>query len=668
MTVSALDLLSVNTIRTLSIDGVQKANSGHPGLPLGAAPMAYVLWQRHLRHNPKNPNWPDRDRFVLSAGHGSMLLYSLLHLTGYASVSMKELESFRQWGSKTAGHPESEDTAGVEATTGPLGQGISNAVGMAMAERVLAGMYNKDGHTIVDHHTYVIVGDGDIMEGVAQEAASVAGHLKLGKLVVLYDANHVTLDGPASQSFTEDVGKRFTAYGWKVQHVPHGDDDLDALDRAITTAKKDTSAPHLIIVNTTIGYGSPKAGTSKVHGSPLGPDGVKETKKKLGWDPDKYFFIPDEALTQFRSAVQRGADLEADWQKRFDAFAKANPKLAAQWTTSMAGELPGGWDAQLPTFKTSESLATREASGKVMNAIAHKVPWLFGGDADLSESTKTRLEEVGEFIAATGSGGNIHYGVREHAMAAASNGIAYHRGLHPYAATFFTFSDYMRPSVRLACLAKLAVTFVWTHDSIGLGEDGPTHQPVEHLAALRAMPNMVILRPGDANETTEAWRYAMTHRHGPVGLVLSRQKLPTLDRTKYAAASNTLKGAYVLADAKPGKVDAIIMATGSEVAIAVKAYEKLAADGVAARLVSMPSWELFSAQDAAYRESVLPKACTARVSLEAGVTFGWRQWIGDRGIAIGVDRYGASAPAEVIYEKLGLTAEAVIAATRRLLG
>ncbi len=668
MTATPLDILSVNTIRTLSIDGVQKANSGHPGLPLGAAPMAYVVWQRHLRHNPKNPKWADRDRFVLSAGHGSMLLYSLLHLTGYESMSMDDIKAFRQWHSRTPGHPESFETPGVEATTGPLGQGIANAVGMAMAERALAAIFNKDGHTIVDHHTYCLVGDGDVMEGVAQEACSLAGHLKLGKLVVLYDANQVTLDGPASQSFTEDVGKRYEAYGWKVQHVKNGDDDIEGLDRTIASAKKDMSAPHLIIVNTTIGYGSPKAGTSKVHGSPLGPDGVKETKKALGFDPEKQFFVPDEALKNFRSALTRGNELESEWNKRFEAFAKARPDLATQWKHLMAGELPKGWDTNLPTFKAGESLATREAGGKVLNAIAKTVPWIFGGDADLSESTKTHLEEVKPFDGAHGTGGNIHFGVREHAMAAACNGIAYHGGLHPYCATFFTFSDYMRPSVRLSALSRLSVTYVWTHDSVGLGEDGPTHQPVEQLMSLRCMPNMVVIRPGDANETTEAWRYAMTHKNGPVGLVLSRQKLPTLDRTKFAPAHGAAKGAYVLADAKPGKVDAIIMATGSELVIAVKAYEKLAADGVAVRLVSMPSWEIFKAQDVSYREQVLPKACTARVSIEAGVTFGWSTWLGDRGIAIGVDRYGASAPAEVIYEKLGLTAEAVIGAVKKLLG
>lgn len=658
---SQLDTLSVNTIRTLSIDGVQKANSGHPGLPLGAAPMAYVLWQKHLRHNPKNPSWPDRDRFVLSAGHGSMLLYSLLHLTGYDSVPMEELQKFRQWHSRTPGHPESFETLGVEATTGPLGQGISNAVGMAMAERALAGQF---GDSVVDHHTYVICGDGDLMEGVAAEACSLAGHLQLGKLIVMYDANNVTLDGPLSHSFNEDVAKRFEAYGWNVQHIKDGDNDLDGVDKALTKAKADASKPHLLIINTTIGFGAPKAGTHKVHGSPLGADGVKETKKKLGWDPEKQFFVPEEALANFRTALERGAKLEKEWN---DRLGKLDAKVAAQFKSQMAGELPKDWDANLPVFKAGESLATREAGGKAINAVAKAVPWIFGGDADLSESTKTGLEGLVEFNAATGKGGNIHFGVREHAMAAAANGIAYHHGLHPYVATFFTFSDYMRPSVRLSALAKLAVTYVWTHDSIGLGEDGPTHQPVEHMAALRAIPNMVMLRPGDSNETVEAWRYAMTHKDGPVGLALSRQKLPTIDRSKFAAASGVAKGAYVLADAKPGKVDAIIMATGSELDIAMKAYEKLAADGVAVRLVSFPSWELFASQDAAYRESVFPKAVTARVSIEAGVTFGWARWVGDSGVSIGVDRFGASAPAEVIYEKLGLTPGAVVDAVKKQL-
>jgi len=664
---AGIELLSINTIRTLAIDAVQKANSGHPGLPLGAAPMAYVLWQRHLRHNPKDPHWPNRDRFVLSAGHGSMLLYALLHLTGY-DVTMDDIKSFRQWESRTPGHPEARMTAGVEATTGPLGQGTANAVGMAIAERMLAHRFNRPGHTIVDHRTYAIVSDGDLMEGISSEAASLAGHLKLGKLIYLYDCNHVSLDGPTSLSFsTEDVAARYTAYGWQVLRVNKGDTDIEAIDTAIKAAETETARPSMIVIETTIGYGSPhKQGTSKAHGSPLGVEEVALTKKALGWDPDRSFYIPDTAAAHFRLAVERGQRAQAEWQQRFDAYAKAFPDLAAEWQQGLRGELPNGWDADLPSWKPGEAEATRTAGGKALNAIAARVPWLIGGDADLSGSTDTSLKDAGSFDGQSGAGRNLHFGVREHTMGAIANGIAHHGGLRPFVATFFVFSDYMRPAVRLAALNELPVIFVWTHDSIGLGEDGPTHQPIEHLMALRAMPLLHVIRPGDAAEAAEGWRWAMTHRDGPVAFVLTRQKLPIIDRTRFAPASGVARGAYVLADADGGTPQAIIIATGSEVSVALGARELLAKDGIRARVVSMPCWETFEAQSAEYCESVLPAAVKARVSVEAGVTFGWHRWIGDAGIAIGIDRYGSSAPGEINMEKFGFTADNVARVVRSL--
>ncbi|MFI5396628.1 MAG: transketolase [Candidatus Binatia bacterium] len=663
----SLGQLSVNTIRTLAIDAVQKANSGHPGLPLGAAPMAYALWQRHLRHNPKDPFWPDRDRFVLSAGHGSMLLYALLHLTGY-DLTLDDLKSFRQWGSRTPGHPEVHHECGIEATTGPLGQGTGNAVGMAMAERALAHYFNRPGHTIVDHRTYALVSDGDLMEGVSAEASSLAGHLKLGKLIYLYDCNHISLDGPTSLTFsTENVAARYEAYGWQVLRVQDGNTDIDGIGAAITAAEAEAVRPSLIVIQTTIGYGSPhKQGTAEAHGSPLGAEEVALTKQALGWDPEKFFYIPDPVLAHFRSALDRGARLQAEWQRRFEAYAQAFPELAAQWRQTMGGELPQGWDADLPAFTSTEALATRQAGGKVMNAIAKRVPWLMGGDADLSVSTSTALKDAGSFDGQSGAGRNIHFGVREHAMGAIANGMAYHGGLRPFASTFFVFSDYMRPSVRLAALGGLPVIYVWTHDSIALGEDGPTHQPIEQLMSLRAMPNLAVVRPCDANETTEAWRWAMTHRSGPVAIVLSRQKLPVLDRGKLAPAAGVARGAYVLADAAGGPPAAIVIATGSEVHVALAARELLSKEGIRTRVVSMPCWEAFAAQSAAYRESVLPASVTARVSVEAGVTHGWCRWIGDQGVAIGIERFGASAPGEVNMEKFGFTTDQVAAAVREL--
>lgn len=656
--------LSINTLRTLAIDAIQKANSGHPGLPMGAAPMAYVLWQNHLRHNPGDPSWPDRDRFVLSAGHGSMLLYGLLHLTGY-DLGLDDLRAFRQWESRTPGHPERFVTPGVEATTGPLGQGASNAVGMAMAERFLAHRFNRPGHEIVDHFTFALVSDGDLMEGVAAEAGSLAGHLGLGKLVYVYDANDVTLDGPADLTLSEDMCKRYEAYGWHVQRVEHGDTDLDGLDRAIAAAKAETSRPSLILVRTTIGFGSPsKAGTSSSHGSPLGTDEVAATKRALGWDPDAHFFVPEAVRAHMGAAVDQGARAQADWQARFDAYAKAHPALAAEWAACMSGTLPEGWDTDLPSWPAGAQAATRSASSKVQQAIAKRVPWLLGGDADLGCSTKTALPGGGDFDGRTGAGRNIHFGVREHAMGAICNGMDYHGGVRPFASTFLVFSDYMRPSVRIAALNGQPVIYVWTHDSVGVGEDGPTHQPIEHVMALRAIPNLAVVRPADALETVDAWRYAMQRTDGPTALVLTRQDLPVLDRAS-AGPGSPDQGAYVLADADAAQ--AIIVATGSEVTLAMEARALLAGEGIGVRVVSMPCWEQFRAQSAEYREQVLPRAITARVSVEAGITLGWEAWIGDRGVAIGIDRYGASAPGDLLMEKFGFTAANVAAKVREVL-
>ncbi len=667
MTAAAdLDTLCINTIRTLAIDVIQKADSGHPGLPLGAAPMAYVLWDKHLKHSPTDPHWADRDRFVLSAGHGSMLLYSLLHLTGYP-LSKDELLNFRQWGSKTPGHPESFLTPGVEATTGPLGQGHANAIGMALAERSMAARFNQPGHTVVDHHTYCIVGDGDVMEGVAMESASLAGHLKLGKLICLYDSNDVTLDGPAKLSFTEDVGKRYESWGWQVLHVANGNTDLAALDAAIAAAKAETGKPSLIVVKTTIGYGSPnKSGKSSAHGSPLGNDEIALTKKALGWTHEEKFFIPPQALGHFRLAVVKGDTAKADWRKRFEAYRAAHPALAVEFERVLNRDLPDELAAALPTFPAGTGVETRTASGLALNALAKKVPELIGGDADLSGSTKTTIKDGGDFDGQTGAGRNIHFGVREHAMASIANGMAYHGGVRPFTATFFCFVDYMRPAVRLAAMNHLPVVHVWTHDSIGLGEDGPTHQPVEQLMSVRAIPFMNTMRPADAAESAEAWLFALERKKGPTGLVLSRQKVPTFDRTKFGSAKGLHKGAYVLAESS-GAPKVILIGTGSEVQLCVAARELLEKDGVPTRVVSMPCMEVFHAQDAAYQESVLPKAVKARVSCEAGVTFGWERFIGDHGVAVGVDTFGASAPDKILFEKFGLTAEHVVAAAKKSL-
>jgi transketolase len=658
----AIAELSINTLRTLAIDAVQKANSGHPGLPMGAAPMAYVLWARHLRHDPHDPSWLDRDRFVLSAGHGSMLLYSLLHLFGYP-LSMDDLKSFRQWESKTPGHPEHFMTPGVEATTGPLGQGSANAIGMAMAERFLAHRFNRPGHTIIDHATYALVSDGDLMEGVSAEAGSLAGHLGLGKLLYLYDANDVTLDGPASMSFSDDVCARYAAYGWHVQRVDDGNSDLDGIDRAIRAARAETARPSLILVHTTIGFGSPKkAGTAEAHGSPLGVDEVAATKRALGWDPARQFYVPDEVRSHIGQAVERARGERAGWDDKMAAYRAAHADAARELDSWLAGELPDGWDRDLPRFAAGESVATRTAGGKAQAAIAKQVQNLIGGDADLGGSTKTVLSGAGSFDGQTGAGRNIHFGVREHAMGSICNGLDYHGGVRAFAATFFCFSDYMRPAVRLAALNKQPVIYVWTHDSIGLGEDGPTHQPVEHLMALRAVPHLWVVRPADANETVHAWRLAVARREGPTALVLTRQNVPVLDP---ARVGELARGAYVLAG--DGRPDVILIATGSEVSVALEAERELTAAGVACRVVSMPCWEAFQAQPASYRDQVLPPDVRARVSVEAGVTFGWREWIGLEGEAVGVDRFGGSAPAEVLMEKLGITAVHVAAAARRTL-
>lgn len=655
-----LEQLCINTIRTLAIDAVQEANSGHPGLPLGAAPMAYVLWQHHLRHNPHNPLWPDRDRFVLSAGHGSMLLYALLYLTGY-DVTLDDLRAFRQWGSITPGHPEFRLTPGVEATTGPLGQGAANAVGMAIAERALAHRFNRPGFSIVDHRTYALLSDGDMMEGVCAEAASLAGHLRLGKLIFLYDSNGVSLDGPTTLTFSrEDVAARFRAYGWRVFEVADGNHDTQAIDTALTEAESDSSSPALVIVHTTLGYGSPhKAGTHEAHGSPLGEEEVRLTKRALGWNPDAKFFVPEPALQQFRQAVERGRRAQAHWDERFAEYAHAYPELAAEWHRFWLGELPPDWARDIPQFPPGEAQATRVAGGKVLNAIAKRVPFLIGGDGDLSVSTNTALREEGDFDGVTGAGRNLHFGVREHAMGAIANGIAYHGGLRPFVSTFLVFSDYMRPPLRLAALSHLPVIYVWTHDSIGVGEDGPTHQPVEHLAALRAIPGLVVLRPSDATETAAAWYWAMEYKDGPVALILTRQKVPVLDRSGLAPATLLSRGAYVLAEAPGGRPQAIVMASGSEVHVALAAQRLLADDGIAVRVVSMPSWELFARQEAPYRHEVLPPHISARVAVEAGVPLGWERWVGERGSIVAVERFGASAPGEVVFEKFGFTADRV---------
>ena len=659
-----LQELAVNTIRTLSIDAVQKANSGHPGLPMGAAPMAYALWMRHLHFNPRNPQWVNRDRFILSAGHGSMLLYSLLYLTGF-DVSLDDLKNFRQWESKTPGHPEYGMTPGVETTTGPLGQGAANAVGFAVAEAFLAKHFNRPGHEIVDHYTYALVGDGDLMEGVASEAASLAGHWGLGKLIYLYDSNNITLDGSADMTFTEDVAARFRAYGWQTLEVEDGN-DIDGIDQAITAAKETRDRPTLIVIKTVIGYGSPnKGGTSAAHGSPLGKDEIKLVKEFYGW-PQEDFYVPGEALEHFREAVAKGEQVETDWNKIYVAWRAAFPELAAEWDQAQAGELPAGWDADIPVFSGEKQIATRNASGEVLNAIAKHIPTMIGGDADLAGSTKTLIKGEPNTGQRDAAERNLRFGVREHGMGAIVNGLALHGGIiKPYSATFLTFSDYMRPTIRLGALMEIPTVYVFTHDSIGLGEDGPTHQPVEQVMSLRLIPHLYVFRPADANETAAAWRSAMT-LDKPATLIFTRQNLPVLEANanlKEGAA----RGGYVLADCE-GTPDVILLGSGSEVHIAHEAYKTLTAEGVKARLVSLPCWELFEDQPQSYRDQVLPPEVSARVSIEAVVTLGWQKWVGTQGIAIGVDKFGASAPYEKVYAEYGLTPEAVVSAAKGLIG
>ncbi|WP_139921330.1 transketolase [Hymenobacter sp. DG01] len=652
--------LSVNTIRLLSVDMVQAANSGHPGLPLGAAPMAYVLFSRFLRFNPQDPKWPNRDRFVLSAGHGSALLYSLLHLYGY-DLSLDDLKAFRQLHSKTPGHPESNLTPGVEVTTGPLGQGFANGVGMAMAEAHLAAVYNKPGHTLQDHYTYAIVSDGDLMEGIAAEAASLAGHLKLGKLIYLYDDNDICLDGPTNLSYTEDALARFEAYGWHTQRVTDGN-DLDAIEAAIKTAQQETQRPSIISVKTIIGYGSPQEGTSKVHGSPLGPDNLKKAKEFFGFDPEATFVVPEEVRTHLAEAGQRGAQLQAEWQQKTEAFQQEYPAEWELFRTSFAGELPAGWDASLPVFTAADgALATRQASGKALNALKQTVPFLFGGSADLASSNEMPTSGAVSFQPGSYEHNNIWFGVREHAMGGAMNGMAHHGGVRPYGGTFLTFSDYMRGAIRLTALAESGATFVFTHDSIGLGEDGPTHQPVEQVAALRTIPNIVVLRPADANETVESWRVALTTPKSPVVLILSRQKLPVLDQGHYGSArEGVAKGAYILQEAEGGQPQLILLATGSEVSLALQAQETLQQQGVATRVISMPSWELFEKQDKAYQQQVLPPAVRKRVAIEASSPMGWHKYVTDEGTVIAMNRFGESGPGEAVMELFGFSVENVV--------
>ncbi len=657
----SIDQLSIDTIRLLSVDMVQKANSGHPGLPMGAAPMAYVLWSKFLRFNPQDPKWPNRDRFVLSAGHGSALLYSLLHLYGY-DLRMDELKEFRQPGSRTPGHPESNVTPGIEVTTGPLGQGFANGVGMAMAEAHLGAMYNKPGHEgIQDHYTYAIVSDGDLMEGIAAEAASLAGHLQLGKLIYLYDDNNISLDGPTSFAYTENPMLRFEAYGWHTQHVVDGN-SIDEIEAAIKAAQLVKDKPSIISVKTIIGFGSPLAGTNKAHGSPLGPDNVKKAKEFFGWDPEATFVVPDEVYAHLRGPGEKGAELQKAWDEQFAKYEGEFKAEAEQFHVSFNGNLPEGWDATLPVYTPADGkLATRQASGKALTAIKKAVPFMFGGSADLASSNE--MDKVGDDSFQPGhyERSNIWFGVREHAMGGIMNGIAHHAGLRTYGGTFLTFSDYMRGAIRLTALAESASTFVFTHDSIGLGEDGPTHQPIEQVTSLRTVPNIVVLRPGDANETTEAWRIAMNTPKSPVCLILSRQALPIFDQSVLGSArEGVAKGAYILSEADGGTPKFILIATGSEVSLALEAQKALQAEGTATRVVSMPSWELFEHQDKAYREQVLPPTVRKRVSIEAGSPIGWAKYTTDEGASISMNRFGESAPADYLFKEFGFTVDNVV--------
>jgi transketolase len=675
-----LDTLSINTIRTLAMDAVQQANSGHPGAPMGLAPVTYCLWQEFLRYDPEDPKWLNRDRFVLSNGHASMLLYAMLYLAGVREVDangqvlktlavpMEEIKRFRQLGSRTPGHPESHLTTGVETTTGPLGQGVGNSVGIAIASRWLAANFNRPGFEVFDFNVYAMCSDGDLMEGIGGEAASLAGHLKLSNLCWMYDHNNITLDGPANWSFSEDVATRFIGYGWNVTRVADAN-DLEMLARAFETFQKTSDRPTLIIVDSHIGYGSPhKQDTNAAHGEPLGEEEVRLTKKFYGWPEDAKFLVPEGVREHFQDGIgKRGREAHAQWAKMFAEYSQKYPELAERLHRMQRRELPDGWDKKLPTFPAdAKGIATRESSGKVLNVLAQNIPWLIGGSADLATSNKTALqfEGAGDFQADNYAGRNLHFGVREHVMGASVNGLTV-SGIRAFGATFFNFSDYMKPSIRLSALMEIPSIFIFTHDSIGLGEDGPTHQPIEQLAGLRAMPNLVVLRPGDANEVVEAWKIIAQLQHQPVALVLTRQALPTFDRTKYGAASGTARGAYILADAPAGKPDVILMATGSEVSLCVEAYEKLKTEGIPARVVSMPSWDIFERQDAAYKQSVLPSSVTARVSVEMAATFGWERYVGLKGRTVGMHRFGASAPLKDLLKFFGFTVDAVVAEARK---
>ena len=678
---SELDERCINTIRFLAADAIQKANSGHPGLPMGAAAMAYMLWTGHMKHNPSNPKWVDRDRFVLSAGHGSSLLYALLHLTGY-DLPLSELQKFRQWGSKTPGHPESHVTPGVEITTGPLGQGISSAVGMAMAEAHLASLYNRAGHTIIDHYTYVLAGDGDLMEGVAYEACSLAGHLGLGKLIVLYDSNRISLAGSTELCFTEDTEKRFEASGWHTQHI-HDGNDLAAIDLAILSAKEEKNRPSLIIVDTLIGFGSPnKQGSYKVHGSPLGDDELCLTKKALGWDESMQFFVPDDVHDHFLKPKEHGKAYESAWQQAFFRYSRSFPELAEEFRGSMSGELPKAWDAGLAElFGDKKAMSTRKAGETVLQQLARNIPALAGGSADLNPSTLTWIKECGDFQnpeicsdnvqGSVGKcwgydGRNIHFGVREHAMAAITTGMALHGGMIPYASTFLIFSDYMRPAIRIACLSGVRCLYIFTHDSIGVGEDGPTHQPIEQIMGLRGVPNLTVFRPGDAQETVHAFKAAISRIEGPTALILTRQDVPAIDRKRCAQAKGLEQGGYILWESAKTMPDVILISTGSELSLALEAAYVLSNDKIKVRVVSMPCWEIFDRQCLEYRVSVLPPDVKARVAVEAGLRLGWEHYVGLEGVIIGMDGFGASAPAPVLFEKFGITVKAVADAARSL--
>ena len=662
---NTIDNTCVNTIRTLAMDAVQAANSGHPGAPMGLASAAYVLWTRVLKHNPANPDWADRDRFVLSAGHASMLLYSLLYLTGY-KISLKELKNFRQWGSKTPGHPEYGHTPGVETTTGPLGQGFANAVGMAMTESHLAALFNRASQKIVDHHTYVICGDGDLMEGISSEAASLAGHLGLGKLICIYDDNKISIEGSTDLAFTENVAARFKAYRWHVLRVNDGN-DLPAIQKALEEARAETGKPSLIVMRTHIAYGSPnRQDTAAAHGAPLGEDEIRLTKENLGWSSKEKFHVPDKVLKAFRKSLDKGKKAEAAWQKKYITYAKKQPELAKEWEAAITGKPLQRWDAGIPSFKGAKPIATRAASGQVLNALADRLPTLIGGSADLAPSNNTLLKSSFDFQKGSYDGRNIHFGVREHAMGAILSGMALHKGVRPYGGTFLVFADYCRPAIRLAALMKLPVIYVFTHDSVAVGEDGPTHQPVEHFAALRAIPGLIVIRPADATETAAAWRLTIRAANAPVALILSRQNLPVLDRSLYPAATMLAKGGYVLSDSK-GVPDIILIGTGSEVSLCLEAQALLAKRNVAARVVSMPSWELYERTTQRYKDSVLPPEVTARVAVEAGITMGWERYVGSTGAVIGINRFGASAPGDLVIKKYGLKASAIVSKAIQLL-